>query len=132
MKILMKRNVVKWNGHEVKNRNDLIHCFIIYYYICIVNKLMYDFLDNLYPTIIKVDLGNSNSYSYRNNDEVFNIHDKRTAINSLCSFFSITMSESAEVFYSWLETRPLYVKLENSTTDIFVPESMVSNNQTVL
>lgn len=91
---------------------------------------MFDFLDNLYPNFVvrKTKFGNS----YVNNDDVFSIHDKRTAINNLCSFFSITMSEGAEVFVSWLKTKPVYVRLENSTTDIFVPKRNVSNNRTVL
>jgi hypothetical protein len=84
-----------------------------------MKKIMYDFLTHLNPNliIVRTKFGDS----YRNNGDVFSIHDKRTAINSLCNCFGISLPESAEVFVCWLKTRPVYVRLENTTTDVFVP-----------
>lgn len=95
-----------------------------------MNKLMYNFLDNLYPNFVvrKTKFGNS----YINNGDLFSVEDKMCAIKSICNFFSVTVFDGTVIFKSWIKTKPVYVRLENSTTDIFVPKPNVSNNRTVL
>ena len=81
---------------------------------------MYDFLDSLYPTfyVHETKFGNV----FYDKGTMFSAMDKWYAIDSLCQFFSITFSEGDEVFESWVKTKPVYVRLGNSTTDVYVPK----------
>ena len=94
-----------------------------------MNKVMYDFLDSLYPTFFVHETKFGNALKY-DGGLIFSAINKWDAMDSLCQFFSLTLPESDEVFESWVKTKPVYVRLGNSTTDVYVlkiPETYSSN-----
>ena len=86
-----------------------------------MEKQMYNFLDTCYPTVFILETKFGNAVKYDRN-LVFSVMDKHFAVDHLCSFFSLTIPEGQDVFDSWLKTRPVYVRLGNSTTDVYVPK----------
>ena len=92
---------------------------------------MYKFLDTCYPTVFVVETKFGNAVKY-NGNQVFAVMDKHFAVDHLCSFFSLTIPEGQDVFDSWLKTRPVYVRLGNSTTDVYVPKPIKTITSTVI
>lgn len=127
MKILMERNVVEWNGHEVKNRNDLIHCFIINYYLCNMEKLMFDFLDDLDPNMFRYRTKFGVIPHFSRGGTYLVSDEKSRQIIMLCKFFSCEYNYGLSVYERWMNSKPIYVRMKNSTTEIFVLESKADN-----
>lgn len=58
-------------------------------------------------------------------------NEKRKDIERLCRFFSIHHYDGKDIYERWLETKPIYVRIKNSTNDnVFVPESEANNVST--
>ena len=114
----------------VKNRNDLIHCFIIIYYLCIMEKMMFKFLDDLDPNMFRyrTKFGIIPHYS---RGGTYLVSDERSRqVIMLCKFFSCEYNYGLSVYEKWLETKPIYIRMKNSTTEVFVLESTVNNSTT--
>ena len=87
---------------------------------------MFKFLDHLNPNIflLETKFGTIPRYS-REGDYVFDFvvgDEKRKQILLLCSFFSCEYSDGLSLYDKWLSTKPIYVRMKNSTTDLLVPK----------
>ena len=96
-----------------------------------MEKLMFKFLDQIRPNmfVLKTNIGNVTRYNRSGNFVVGD--EKRKDIERLCRFFSIHDYDGKYIYEKWLETKPIYVRIKNSTNDtVLVPESEVNNVST--
>ena len=92
---------------------------------------MFRYLDNIRPNVfvLKTKFGNVPRYNREGDFVVGN--EKRKDIERLCRFFSIHHYDGKDVYDRWLETKPIFVRIKNSTNDsVFVPESEANNVST--
>ena len=96
-----------------------------------MEKLMFKFLDQIRPNmfVLKTKFGNVPAYNRSGNFVVGD--EKRKDIERLCRFFSIHDYDGKYIYEKWLGTKPIYVRIKNSTNDtVLVPESEVNNVST--
>ena len=84
---------------------------------------MFNFLDLMSPNmyVLETKFGTIPSYNREGNYVIGD--EKRKQILLLCSFFSCEYDDGLSVYNKWLSTKPIYVRIKNSTTDLLVPKT---------
>ena len=85
--------------------------------------MMFKFLDLMNPNMFILETKFGNVSSYNGEDNFIVGDERRKQILSLCSFFSCEFDYGLSVYEKWLSGKPVYVRIKNSTTDVFVAKS---------
>ena len=87
-----------------------------------MEKQMFNFLDFMNPNmyVLETKFGTIPRYNREGNYVIGD--EKRKQILLLCSFFSCEYDDGLSVYNKWLSTKPIYVRMKNSTTDLLVPK----------
>ena len=85
-----------------------------------MEKVMFKFLDRLNPNmfLLETKFGTIPRYS-REGDYVIG-EEKLKQVSLLCDFFSCENDYGLSVYDKWLSSKPVYVRIKNSTSDVFV------------
>ena len=88
-----------------------------------MENMMFKFLDHLNPNmfILETKFGLIPRYSRGGNYVVGD--ERREQILLLCDFFSCEFDYGLSIYEKWLSGKPIYVRVKNSTSDVFVPKS---------
>ena len=88
-----------------------------------MEKMMFKFLDLRNPNmfLLETKFGIIPRYSREGNYVIG--EEKLKQIEVLCDFFSCEYGYGLSVYDKWLNSRPVYVRIKNSTSDVFVPKS---------
>lgn len=95
--------------------------------------MMFIFLDNMNPKLfmLKTKFGTVPHYEREGTYAIAD--EKRSQVNKLCDYFSCHYVDALAIYDKWLSTKPIYVRVKNSTNkSVYVPESRVDNTQTNL
>ena len=86
-----------------------------------MEKHMFNFLDLMNPNMYVLETKFGTIPRYNREGTYVISEEKRTQIWLLCSFFSCKYDDGLSVYDKWLSTKPIYVRMKNSTTDLLVP-----------
>lgn len=96
-----------------------------------MKEMMFEFLDDFYPDVFlyRTKFGVIPKYNISGDYAINDV--KRKHIKMLSNFFSCHYDVSWEVYEEWLNRKPIYVRIKNSTNnDTFVLESQVNHHTT--
>lgn len=88
-----------------------------------MEKMMFKFLDLMNPNMFRLETKFGNVPRYNGEDNFIVGNEKRRQILLLCDFFSCEFDNGLSVYEKWLSSKPVYVRIKNSTTDFLVPKS---------
>lgn len=88
-----------------------------------MEKMMFKFLDLMNPNMFMVETKFGVLPLYNREETILIGDERRNQIMSLCSFFSCEFDYGLSVYEKWLSGKPVYVRIKNSTTDVFVAKS---------
>lgn len=88
-----------------------------------MEKMMFKFLDHLNPNMFLLETRFGNIPRYNREGSYVVTSEKHKQILLLCDFFSCEFDNGATVYEKWLSSKPIYVRLKNSTSDVFVAKS---------
>lgn len=109
-----------------------LECFIISFIFTIfvfMETLMRKFLDHLNPNTFLVETKFGCLPHYEGT--IFADTTKRQQVWLLCDFFSCEYNDGLEVYDRWLSSKPVYVRIYNSTTEFTYVPKTYSNYTTV-
>ena len=87
-----------------------------------MEQMMFRFLDLLNPNIFVLETKFGNVPRYNGEDNFIVGEEKRKQIKLLCNMFSCEYNDGLSVYDKWLSSKPIYVRLKSSTSDVFVPK----------
>ena len=85
-----------------------------------MEQMMFRFLDLLNPNIFVLETKFGNVPRYNGEDNFIVGEEKRKQIKLLCNMFSCEYNDGLSVYDKWLSSKPVYVRLKSSTSDVFV------------
>lgn len=88
-----------------------------------MEKLMFKFLDALNPEFFRYETKFGIIPRYEREDGNYVVGDIVCKdIMRLCNYFSCEFEYASSVYKKWMETKPVYVRIKNSTNSyLFVP-----------
>lgn len=94
--------------------------------------MMFEFLNTFCPDVFLLRTKFGIIPRYNNNPDNCSFEEiKRKHVKMLYNFFSCDLDYCTDVYKQWLNSKPIYVRIKNSTNDsVFVPESE-SNTPTI-
>ena len=88
-----------------------------------MEKMMFKFLDLMNPNMFLLETKFGAIPRYSREGDYLVGDERRDQIMSLCSFFSCEFDYGLSVYEKWLSSKPVYVRIKNSTTSLLVPKS---------
>lgn len=88
-----------------------------------MEKMMFKFLDHLNPNMFMLETKFGVLPFYNREETILIGDERRKQISLLCDFFSCEFDYGLSVYEKWLNGKPIYVRVKNSTSDVFVAKS---------
>lgn len=89
---------------------------------------MFKFLDTLNPNMFLLETKFGTIPKYERGGNYLIGFEKKKDIMRLSDFFSITYSDAELIYEDWLMSKPVYVRIKNTTTEYtYIPKIPVAH-----